>query len=133
MTRLSEPAIVRFASKVKCIDGHWIWQASRIGGGSVYGAFWFEGKTIGAHVASYRLFVGSLVPGDVVHHKCRIQLCVRPMCLERTDHKGNMYYERKEVCIRGHDMTDEANIYMNGWARVCRKCAKIRDDKQKGR
>jgi hypothetical protein len=94
----------RFAAKVRCINGHWIWQGAP-GGGTKheYGMFRYEGRQQGAHIVSYKLFIGPVGPMDQIHHKCRIKLCVAPWCLERTGQLGNAFYERKPFCSKGHD------------------------------
>lgn len=81
-----------FVEKVECVDGHWLWtnQPNKNG----YGTCWYEGRVQLVHRVAYQIFVGPLTTEDVVHHGCDIRLCVRPMCLKKTDHWGNMEARR---------------------------------------
>lgn len=74
----------RTFSRIVCVDGHWIWQGKPNNGG--------HGQIDGhpAHRIVWELLVGPLAPGAILHHTCEIKLCVRPMCMEETNHAGNM-------------------------------------------
>lgn len=58
----------------------WEWGSAVSGNG--YGYFWLQGRSIGAHRASYILFRGVLVPGDCIDHLCMNTVCVNPGHLE---------------------------------------------------
>lgn len=79
-TRDMTPA-QRFAFYTNVIPGDdscWEWTGSTFGKDG-YGAFWFDGKTIGAHVHAYETSTGKKVPkGVFVCHKCDNPKCVRP-------------------------------------------------------
>ena len=93
----------KFYQCFEVVDGHWIWQKYKQHN---YGGFYWDGERYPAHVASYALHLGELEEGDEVHHKCRIKMCVKPDCLERTNRQGNMAYERKEFCINNHRISE---------------------------
>lgn len=68
-TDFTEKDIARFMSYV-CMDnntGSWIWTGGISSSG--YGAFWFNGKTIGAHRVSYAIRYGRIPEGMQVCHK----------------------------------------------------------------
>lgn len=83
-----------------------------------------------AHRASYRLFVGRLLPGWDIDHLCRNPSCVNPEHLELVTHRENVLrgagpsarnYQKPE-CVKGHEF-DELNTYISpAGARQCRKC-----------
>ena len=55
-----------------------------------YGAFWWNGKGVKAHKASYILFVGPIKTGDFVCHSCDTPNCVNPSHLWLGDNSKNM-------------------------------------------
>ncbi len=68
----------KFWSKVKIADGCWIWQGGTQGG-TFYGRFKSNGKTVGAHRAAYALFYGVDIPeGKYICHSCDNPPCVNP-------------------------------------------------------
>lgn len=116
--------------KTRC----WTWTAyvhKRTG----YGRFYFEGKVVEAHSASYRMFVGPVPEGLELDHLCRNRACVRPDHLEPVPHATNM--ERgtiatvarakqlaKTHCPQGHPYSGHNLIVLKGQgnARRCRTC-----------
>jgi hypothetical protein len=47
-------------------------------------------KTRYTHREAYRLFVGTLIPGQDVMHKCDVRNCIRPSHLRQGTHKENI-------------------------------------------
>lgn len=89
----------RFMSKVEMVteSGCWIWMASTLipsakskGNRVAYGCFTVGKKSISAHRASYKFFVGYIPDGMSVCHSCDIPLCVNPSHLFIGSHKDNM-------------------------------------------
>ena len=64
----------------------WLWTGSVDRSG--YGRFKWDGKTIGAHRASFLLTYGS--QPEVVCHKCHVRGCVRPEHLYAGDLESNL-------------------------------------------
>ena len=73
----------RFLEKVDlhAPGGHWLWKAAlrdwkrepRDGG---YGAFWFHGKVVRAHIFAYWWLFGEIPAGKVLLHSCDVRHCV---------------------------------------------------------
>jgi len=61
--------IDRFMGYVRADDdtGAWAWAGGISSSG--YGAFWYQGKTVGAHVFAYRIANGDIPDGMVVCHR----------------------------------------------------------------
>jgi hypothetical protein len=92
-----------------------------------------------AHRLAYKIYVGEIPKGLVIHHKCHNTRCVNPDHLEPKTHYQNIIEEGKSNasyinsikthCIRGHELTP-GNYYFaknkyNG-TRVCKTCHKAR-------
>lgn len=91
-----------------------------------------------AHRLSYKLNVGEIPDGLVIHHKCYNTRCVNPEHLESTTHYDNVVTKGKTNasylnsikthCNKGHEFR-ESNIYWhtNKWGkknRTCKVCHK---------
>jgi HNH endonuclease len=95
MIKITENEAARFDAKVaksEEADGCWIWTAAAFANG--YGAFrrgkLDQGrKTVRAHRFSYERACGSIPSGQVVRHRCRNILCVRPAHLTIGTHQDN--------------------------------------------
>jgi hypothetical protein len=66
----------------------WIWQGATYGSG--YGTLTVAGKQMGAHVYSYKTYVGPLEPHQRVLHYCDVPLCIRPDHLYQGTQKKNL-------------------------------------------
>lgn len=86
---LPADVLERFLSKISHLgDGCWLWTAQRSPGG--YGQFKLYGRKLGAHVVSYRAFVGPIADGLELDHLCRNRACVNPLHLEAVRHRTNV-------------------------------------------
>lgn len=89
-----------------------------------------------AHRLSYKLNVGDIPEGLVIHHKCYNTRCVNPDHLEPTTHNDNIINKGKTNaaylnsvkthCIRGHEFTDENTYMSKDNHRTCKLCHKRR-------
>ncbi len=57
-------------------SGCWLWTANVNYKG--YGQFVFDGVDMGAHRASYRIYIGNIPQGMCVLHRCDVPCCVNP-------------------------------------------------------
>ena len=78
----------RFWDKVDKTGECWLWTASLTNYG--YGQFHHEGKNVGAHRLSYRMFNGDIPDGYDLDHVCRVRRCVNPAHLRTVSRKQNM-------------------------------------------
>ena len=106
----------------------WNWTGASSRG---YGLFRLDnGKTTGAHRASYLLFVGALDQDKQLHHTCRNRSCCNPdhlQALTDAEHKvvdpGSM--RNRTHCKNGH-LLDGENLVANRkkvGLRLCRTCS----------
>jgi hypothetical protein len=103
------------------------------GGIEGYGAFYYQGRSMGAHRASYLMHVAPIPPGFVVDHLCRQRNCVRPAHLEAVTGgentrraqswmAGASWQRSKTHCPYGHPYSgDNLRICKDG-KRACRTC-----------
>ncbi len=91
-TESQQPVIERFLSNTKITsDGCWEWTGRKNKKG--YGRISIFGFTELAHRIAYKLFVGPILDGLHVLHKCDNPGCVRPKCLflgTNTDNQQDM-------------------------------------------
>lgn len=124
------PLDVRILQKVELDDatGCWIWTGTQMRGG--YGqARLQDGRSTGAHRASYMAFVGPIPDGLQIDHLCRIRLCVNPDHLEAVTPRVNVLRSmspsaitaRTNICRRGHELTPENTLH-EADGRRCRQC-----------
>ena len=121
----------RFWSKVlpEPNTGCWLWIGSITSKG--YGTFW-DGKTVNAHVFSYRNLQREIPSGLQLDHLCRNRHCVNPSHLEPVTCRVNLLRgitsaavnAAKTHCLYGH-VYDEKNTY---WGRNGRRCKRCRAD-----
>ena len=110
--------------------GCWLWtgRTSEYG----YGIVTYQGKPFRAHRLSFKTFIGELIRGMVICHRCDTPSCVNPDHLFQGTQKDNMqdalkkgriYSTRKTHCAKGHEYTEENTRIVpgSGW-RECRKC-----------
>lgn len=120
----------RFLSNIEVTDACWLWKGGTTGSG--YGAFWFEGRQVLAHVMACHLFFGTPIKRprkDAIDHLCRNIRCVRPSHLEPTTMKVNINrapWAQVTHCPVGHEYTVE-NTYIYRGTRNCRACHNERE------
>ena len=80
-----------------------------------------------AHRYFYKLLVGPIPDGHVVHHKCGVRRCVNVDHLEAMTNAAHaaLHHPRPTHCPGGHEYNEE-NTYMFEGRRQCRACNRIR-------
>jgi hypothetical protein len=121
--------LLAFLRKIEThsVDECWPFVGSDNGQG--YGRFCFKKKRESAHRTAYRLFVGPIPEGFVVHHTCRNRRCCNPAHLELVTPKEHVFLDLtgaylnsiKTHCKRGHEFTPE-NTRLSRGQRLCRIC-----------
>lgn len=119
----------RLLLHVKKVPGDlacWPWIGAKKPTG--YGNFWLDGKSVGAHVASFILHGGIIPFGYEVHHKCNNTQCVRPQHLEAVTPSKNIlesvnhWNRNKTHCIRGHEFNEGNTYYRQRGTTSMRQC-----------
>lgn len=114
-------------------SGCWLWTAYCDPKG--YGRFRLRGRIVGAHRASYEIFVGPIPDGLYIDHLCRVRSCVNPAHMELVTNQENIRrgeagkatgirQRAKTHCPSGHPYNEE-NTYQHTRSRQCRECKKI--------
>lgn len=108
-------------------NGCWLWNGAICPNG--YGHVHRDKKPVGAHVASYELFVGPIPEGTEPDHTCRKRACINPEHLEPVTHSVNVIrgdspsarQRRLGVCVKGHPMTPENRDEKKRRCKVCNR------------
>ncbi len=117
----TEPAAVRFWTKVEFTDTCWLWTANTSNKG--YGSFWEAGSTwFLAHRYAYEFCVGPIPEGLDLDHLCLTRNCVLPDHLEPVTHVENARRVRKDHCRRGLHLFTEENTRVYRGKRECLAC-----------
>ena len=80
-----------------------------------------------AHRAAYEEVLGTIPPGNILHHLCENRLCVRPSHLVpvsvRTNTRMGKSMWRDGLCTHGHD---DIGTRATTGIRYCRTCNRMR-------
>lgn len=73
-------------------SGCWLWTGAMYSyrGQETYGQFWFAGRRITAHRASYLIHKGPVDPALDVMHSCNVKACVNPEHLSQGTRSQNL-------------------------------------------
>jgi hypothetical protein len=127
----------RWLDRVEITNYHWFWRGP-IWKNTGYGAFWYAGESIGAHVMACHLFYGTPIHRprtEAVNHTCHVKRCVRPSHLLPGTQRQNILdapWAQVTHCPKGHEYT-EANTYIYRGTRNCRRCHAEREAARRGR
>lgn len=86
--RCGHNPVSRFLAKVLKTETCWLWIGSTTADG--YGNFKSDGRTVSAHLFSWRQVHGPVEGGLEFDHLCRIRACVNPAHLEPVTHAENV-------------------------------------------
>lgn len=85
--------LARLLDQIEVSDsGCWLWSGYLHVGPKAtgYPQFYYTGKRMGAHIASYRMFKGDVPTGLVVDHVCGVRRCAAPYHLEAKTQQQNI-------------------------------------------
>jgi len=117
--------------------GCWLWTGGKNDSGYGMVGFRLNGKQPYVHRLAYELFVGPIPADHQVDHLCRVRHCLNPAHLEvvtlgenvRRGESPAHISRRRDVCQRGHSLTDAANVYVKpDGRRSCRACRALYRD-----
>lgn len=126
------PAIDRFYRHVRRDGACLIWTGTAAGTRTKRPQFRQTTKStdtkVYAHRWIYEQVVGPIPEGWEIDHLCQHGMCVDVAHLEAVPPKENQRRQRRDTCLRGHDLTDPANQHWDseGRRRGCYECLKAR-------
>lgn len=131
--------LARFWSNVEVVELKKCWEWRRRTDSGGYGAMSIAGKSIRAHVISYKFFNQDYNPLLVIDHKCRNRKCVNPKHLRQVTRRINsiensisitVTNSQKKECKNGHEFSEEntkLRKYKETFHRTCIACSRNRD------
>lgn len=117
----------KFWLRVNKTSTHWLWTGSVSGRG--YGQYHASTKQrTTAHRWSWMIHYGPIPKGFQIHHKCEVQLCIKPSHLELLTVKAHVALHpransKKTHCSRGHPFKDNVYRYIDKYGSHHRRCA----------
>lgn len=80
------------------------------------------------HVVIYEHVFGSVIPGNVVHHRCDQRDCHEPLHLVEMTRAAHVRIHAPTRCKNGHEFTPENTYWIPGrpGQRKCRACHRRR-------
>lgn len=121
-----------FWDRVEVTGCCWLWQGT-IKNDSGYGVIGIDYKKYYVHRLVYEALVGPIPDGMHIDHICRIRHCVNPDHLEPVTLAENVLRgysagaraKRENVCVRGHQLTEDTVWVTKTGARKCKQCSYI--------
>lgn len=113
--------------------GCWLWTGFANDGG--YGVISVKRSGRYTHRVAFEALRDAIPAGLQLDHLCRNRLCCNPDHLEpvtprenfRRSESSSMRASRRNRCLRGHDLNRHGYVRLNGKGRVCKRCARIRE------
>lgn len=94
----------RFWRQVSVTPACWTYTGALRNG---YGAFWVDGRTIGAHTWAYRELVGPIPDGMTIDHTCHVLPCP---CDSSCPHRACVNPAHMELTTRGENARRGAHL-----------------------
>lgn len=106
-------------------NGCWLWHGIT---DNRYGTITINGKRSQAHNHIYEKEIGPIPEGLELDHLCRVKSCVNPEHLYPVTHMENtrrshgVFGIPGNLCIHGHEMTEENTYTRPNGEKECRDC-----------
>lgn len=142
MRRIASDYLERSIEKLPDLPGCWLWFGATDSSG--YGSIRLNGKTFGAHRASWICYKGQIPEGLLILHRCDVPCCINPNHLflgtdqdnafdkvrkGRASSTSGMAYKkgfRKKFCKQGHPRTPDNVMISNSGCLTCKRVSQRR-------